>query len=61
MKKYLPLLAAVLALTGDGRVLVTDGYVQQDGYPADAYSLIDLDAYLSGSTDYTPVQMWQDQ
>ena len=50
--------AAALALTGDGRVLVTDGYVQQDGYPADAYSLIDLDAYLSGSTDYTPVQMW---
>ena len=46
MKKYLPLLAAALALTGDGRVLVTDGYVQQDGYPADAYSLIDLDAYL---------------
>lgn len=61
MKKYLPLLAAALALTDDGRVLVTDGYVQQDGYPADAYSLIDLDAYLSGSTDYTPVQMWQDE
>ena len=37
------------------------GYVQRDGYPADAYSLIDLDAYLSGSTDYTPVQMWQDE
>ena len=50
-----------IALTGDGRVLVTDGYVQQDGSPADAYGLIDLDAYLSGSTDYTPVQMWQDQ
>lgn len=25
------------------------------------YGLIDLDAYLSGSTDYTPVQMWQDE
>ena len=37
------------------------GYVQQDGYPTDAYGLIDLDAYLSGSTDYTPVQMWQDE
>ena len=58
MKKYLPLLAAALALTDDGRVLVTDGYVQRDGYPADAYSLIDLDAYLSGSTDYTPVTMY---
>ena len=58
MKKYLPLLAAALALTGDGRVLVTDGYVQRDGYPADAYSLIDPDAYLSGSTDYTPVTMY---
>lgn len=58
MKKYLPLLAAALALTGDGRVLVTDGYVQRDGYPADAYGLIDLGAYLSGSTDYQPVQMW---
>mgnify|MGYP000341551637 CR=1 FL=1 len=50
-----------IALTGDGRVLVTDGYVQQDGYPTDAYGLIDLDAYLFGSTDYTPVQMWQDE
>ena len=29
MKKYLPLLAAALTLTGDGRVLVTDGYVQR--------------------------------
>lgn len=47
-----------IALTGDGRVLVTDGYVQQDGYQTDAYGLIDLDAYLSGSTDYQPVQMW---
>ena len=50
MKKYLPLLAAALALTGDGRVLVTDGYVQQDGSPTDAYGLLDLDACLSGST-----------
>ena len=58
MKKYLPLLAAALTLTGDGRVLVTDGYVQRDGYPADAYGLIDLGAYLSGITDYQPVQMW---
>ena len=47
-----------IALTGDGRVLVTDGYVQRDGYPTDAYSLIDLDDYLAGSTDYQPVQMW---
>ena len=47
-----------IALTGDGRVLVTDGYVQQDGYPVDAYGLIDLDDYLAESTDYQPVQMW---
>ena len=47
-----------IAVTGDGRVLVTDGYVQRDGYPTDAYSLIDLDDYLAGSTDYQPVQMW---
>ena len=60
MKKYLPLLAAALTLTGDGRVLVTDGYVQQDGYPVDAYGLIDLDDYLAGSTDYQPVQMWEE-
>ena len=47
-----------IAVTGDGRVLVTDGYVQRDGYPVDAYGLIDLDDYLAGSTDYQPVQMW---
>ena len=60
-EKVSALACSRLGLTGDGRVLVTDGYVQRDGYPTDAYSLIDLDAYLSGSTDYTPVQMWQDQ
>ena len=47
-----------IAVTGDGRVLVTDGYVQRDGYPVDAYGLIDLDDYLAGSTDYQPMQMW---
>ena len=47
-----------IAVTGDGRVLVTDGYVQRDGSPVDAYGLIDLDDYLAGNTDYQPVQMW---
>lgn len=48
-----------LDLTGDGRILVTDGYAPQGGYATDGYALIDVDAYLSGSTDYTPVQMWE--
>ena len=49
-----------IAVTGDGRVLVTDGYTQYPDYdyPTDAYGLIDLDDYLAGSTDYQPVQMW---
>lgn len=51
-----------IAVTDDGRVLVTDGYTRRDGdpYPTDAYGLIDLDDYLAGSTDYTPVQMWEE-
>lgn len=47
-----------IAVTGDGRVLVIDGYAQRGGYTVDAYGLIDLDDYLAGSTDYQPVQMW---
>ena len=47
-----------IAVTGDGRVLVTDGYCQRNGHTVDAYGLIDLDDYLAGSTDYQPVQMW---
>ena len=47
-----------IAVTGDGRVLVIDGYCQRNGHTVDAYSLIDLDDYLAGSTDYQPVQMW---
>lgn len=47
-----------IAVTGDGRVLVTDGYCQRNGHTVDAYGLIDLDDYLAGRTDYTPVQMW---
>ena len=49
-----------IALTGDGRILVTDGRVTNRDKDI-GYGLIDLDAYLSGSTDYTPVQMWQDE
>lgn len=49
-----------VALTGDGRFLVTDGYAKQVAYTNDGYALIDVDAYLSGSTDYTPVQMWEE-
>ena len=48
-----------IALTGDGRMLVTDGYTRREGYPVDAYGLIGLDAYLAGSTEYTPVKMWE--
>ena len=47
-----------IAVTGDGRMLVTDGYCQRNGHTVDAYSLIDQDDYLAGSTDYQPVQMW---
>ena len=47
-----------IAVTRDGRVLVTDGYCQRNGHTVDAYGLIDLDDYLAGSTDYQPVQMW---
>ena len=49
-----------IAVTGDGRVLVIDGYAQRGGYTVDAYGLIDLDDYLAGSTDYQPVQMWEE-
>ena len=49
-----------ISLTGDGRILVTDGTVTNRDKDI-GYGLIDLDAYLSGSTDYTPVQMWQDE
>ena len=47
-----------IALTGDGRVLVTDGYVYRNGVAASRYALIDLGAYLAGSREYTEVQMW---
>ena len=47
-----------IALTGDGRVLVTDGYVYRNGVAASRYALIDLGAYLAGSREYTPVEMW---
>ena len=51
-----------IAMTGDGRVLVTDGYTQYPGYdyPTDAYGLISLDDYLAGSREYTKVQMWEE-
>ena len=41
------------ALTGDGRFLVQTTY-HEGRY---AYALIDADAFLQGSTDYTPVKM----
>lgn len=47
-----------IALTGDGRVLVTDGYVYRNGVAASRYALIGLDAYLTGSREYTAVEMW---
>ena len=47
-----------VALTGDGRVLVTDGYVYRNGVAASRYALIGLDAYLAGSREYTAVEMW---
>ena len=49
-----------LDLTDDGRILVTDGYAQQGGYATDGYALVDADDYLAGSTDYQPVQMWEE-
>ena len=49
-----------LDLTGDGRILVTDGYARQGGYATDGYALVDVDDYLAGSTDYQPVQMWEE-
>lgn len=47
-----------VALTGDGRILVTDGYVYRNGVAASRYALIGLDAYLTGSREYTAVEMW---
>ena len=47
-----------IALTDDGRILVTDGYIDRNGVAASRYALIDLDAYLAGSREYTAVEMW---
>ena len=47
-----------VALTDDGRILVTDGYVYRNGVAASRYALIDLGAYLAGSREYTAVEMW---
>ena len=47
-----------VALTDDGRILVTDGYVYRNGVAASRYALIGLDAYLTGSREYTAVEMW---
>ena len=47
-----------IALTDDGRILVTDGYIDRSGVPASRYALIDLGAYLAGSREYTAVEMW---
>ena len=47
-----------VALTEDGRILVTDGYVYRNGVAASRYALIDLGAYLAGSREYTAVEMW---
>ena len=47
-----------IALTDDGRILVTDGYIDRGGVAASRYALIDLDAYLAGSREYTAVEMW---
>ena len=48
--------AGVVALTDDGRFLVRTAQ-QQDEYggPVYVYGLIDAEAFLQGSTDYTPV------
>ena len=47
-----------IALTDDGRIVVTDGYVYRNGVAASRYALIDLGAYLAGSREYTAVEMW---
>ena len=47
-----------IALTDDGRILVTDGYIDRSGMAASRYALIDLGAYLAGSREYTAVEMW---
>lgn len=47
-----------IALTDDGRILVTDGYIDRSGVAASRYALIDLGAYLAGSREYTAVEMW---
>lgn len=47
-----------IALTDDGRILVTDGYIDRGGVAASRYALIDLGAYLAGSREYTAVEMW---
>ena len=47
-----------IALTDDGRILVTDGYIDRSGVAASRYALIDFGAYLAGSREYTAVEMW---
>ena len=47
--------AEKLTRTDDGRFLVRTAY-RGEGEPYD-YGLIAIDAFLQGSTDYTPVQM----
>lgn len=44
-----------LALTDDGRFLVCTGQQYQKSYFTYDYALVDVDAFLQGSTDYTPV------
>ena len=48
-----------VALTGDGRVLVTDGYVASRSNVL-GYGLIDEAAYLAGSREYTKIKMWEE-
>ena len=52
---YGPQAVYPLAQTDDGRFLVRTAY-RGEGEPYD-YGLIAIDAFLQGSTDYTPVQM----
>ncbi|WP_455501513.1 hypothetical protein [Gemmiger sp.] len=47
-----------VALTEDGRVVVTDGRVANRGNDL-GYGLIDENAYLAGSREYTKVKMWE--
>ncbi len=49
-----------LALTDDGRFLVCVGQQNQGTYFAYEYGLVEVDAFLQGSTDYTPVKMVTD-